>query len=185
MQSPSLVSLVLAAGRGGGGAGLKQLQACLDRIKASGEIPTLLGDDRLSCRQIIPAIGPQIRAWPTEPILPNLEVFRDSPQPLKLGSMPQQFHTSSKFSCFVMVELTSAACYFTKGRSTALHNTVAPLKGPANFGALWPQCGAQTVSGALLQKKKRGETPVLCAMMITTVPLCLLSKGERNIVQFG
>ena len=32
---------------------------------------------------------------------PYHEVFHDSPQPLKLGSMPQQYYSTSLTGCFV------------------------------------------------------------------------------------
>ena len=46
----------------------------------------------------------------------------------------------------------------------------------ASFGALCPQCGAQTVSAALPQKT-HGETPVLCVIMIYHSPI--MTSAQR------
>ena len=62
---------------------------------------------------------------------PNLEVLRDSQQPLKAGINTATVSPILQLCCFVTVELMSAACYFTKGKSIAMYKIVAPLKGPA------------------------------------------------------
>ena len=41
-------------------------------------------------------------------VWPYHEVFYDSPQPLKLGSVPQQYHSVSSSGCFVYREVPVA-----------------------------------------------------------------------------
>ena len=86
--------------------------------------------------------------------------------------MPQKKHSETPVLCVIMIYhspiMTSAQRLHGQGR--------------ASFGAFGPQCGAQTVSAALPQKK-HGETPVLCAIMIYHSPI--MTSAQRLHDQDG
>ena len=83
------------------------------------------------------------------------------------AALPQKTHGETPVLCAIMIYHSP-----TMTSAQRLHG-----QDPVSFGAQWPQCGAQTVSAALPQKK-HCETPVLCAIMIYHSPT--MSIAAKN-----
>ena len=92
------------------------------------------------------------------------------------AALPQKTYGEAPVLCVIMI-------YHSRIMTSAqrLHG-----QEPVSCGAQWPQCWAQTVSAALPQKA-RGETPVLCVIMIYHSPT--MTSAQRlhgqDPVSFG
>ena len=79
--------------------------------------------------------------------------------PTVSAALPQKTHGDTPVLCVITIYQSPIMTFAQR-----LHG-----QDRASFGALCPQCGAQTVSAALPQKT-HGETPVLCVIMIYHSP---------------